>query len=53
MNEYKQKYIEVKKIDPLNPKLEEIKRDFISGRKSESETVKRLNDLEQELTKPL
>lgn len=47
--QYKQKYKQVHEKDPMNPELEEIKRDYIKGNISKQRAWEKMDDLEKDL----
>lgn len=44
--DYKQKYHEVKEKDPMNPELEEIKREYLQGKISKEKAVEKMDQIE-------
>lgn len=47
--EYKEKYHEVKALDPMNPELEEIKKDYLKGVISKGRAVEQMEELKQKI----
>jgi len=47
--DYKQKYHEIHDIDPMNPELESIKRDYLQGNITKKQAIQKMDQLKQKL----
>lgn len=47
--DYKNKYQEVKQKDPMNPELEEIKREYLQGKISKDRAIEKMDELQKTL----